>query len=172
MAAPIIAPALTQIFNISISKAEFPSPFKLARVIPIHKKGPKLDYTNYRPILPITSLILERHLNLHIKAYLEFNSLFYFRQSGFREHHSCQTALIKIIDDWLSAINENKIAASLFLDFSKAFDLVDTSLLIHKLKLYNIDTSWFSPYLNKRFHQTQYAGAISDKKEVMSGVPQ
>ena len=109
----------------------------------IHKKGPKLDYTNYRPIsvLPITSLILERHVNLHLKAYLELNSLFYFRQSGFREHHSCQTALIKSIDDWLSAINENKIAGSLFLDFSKAFDMVDHSLLIHKLKLYNIDNS-------------------------------
>jgi len=73
------------------------------------------------------------------------NALFYFRQSGFREHHSCQTALIKIIDDWLSASNENKIAGSLFLDFSKAFDLVDHSLFILKLKLYNIDTSWFSP---------------------------
>ena len=66
-------------------------------------------------------------------------------------NHSCQTAITKIIDDWLSAINENKITGSLFLDFSKAFDLVDHSRLIHKLKLYNIDTSWFSSYLNKRF---------------------
>ena len=84
-------------------------------------------------------------------AYVELNSLFYFRQSGVREHHSCQTALIQIIDDWLSAIIENKVAGSLFLDFSKAFDLVDHSLLIHKLKLYNIDTLWFSSYLNKTF---------------------
>ena len=42
MAAPIIAAALTQIVNTSISKAEFPSPFKLARVVPIHKKVPTL----------------------------------------------------------------------------------------------------------------------------------
>ena len=77
MDAPIIAPALTQIFNLSMSKAEFPSPFKLARVVPIHQKGSKLDYTNYRPIsvLPITSLILERHVNLHLKAYLEFQTI-------------------------------------------------------------------------------------------------
>ena len=68
-------------------------------------------------------------------------------------------------------INENKIAGSLFLDFSKAFDLVNHSLLIHMLKLYNIDTSWFSSYLNKRVQQTHYAGAISDTKEVISGVP-
>ena len=51
MAVSIIAPALTQLHNLSISKAEFSSPFKLARVVPIHKKGPKLDYNNYRPIL-------------------------------------------------------------------------------------------------------------------------
>ena len=40
MAAPIIAPALTQIFNPSISKVEFTSPLKLARVVPIHKNVP------------------------------------------------------------------------------------------------------------------------------------
>ena len=39
MAAPLIAPALTQIFNVSIYKAEFPSPFKLARVVPIQKRS-------------------------------------------------------------------------------------------------------------------------------------
>jgi len=139
-----------------------------------YKKGLKIDYTNYRliSVLPITSLELERHVNLHLKAFLELNSLFYFRQSGFREHHSCKTALIKIIYDWLSAINQNKIASPLFLDFSKAFDLVDHILLIYKLKLYNSDTSWFSSYLNKRFQQTHYAGAISDKKEVILGVLQ
>ena len=115
---------------------------------------------------------MERHVNIHLKAYLELISLFYLRQSGFREHHSCQTALIKSIDDWLSTINENKIAGSLFLDFSKALDLVNHSLLIHKLKLYNIDTLWFSSYLNKRFQQTHYVDAVSDKQEGISGVPQ
>jgi len=67
---------------------------------------------------------------------------------------------------------QNRIAGSLFLDFSKGFDLVDHSLLNHKLKLYNIDTSWYSSYLNKRFNKPTGAGAISDKGEVISGVPQ
>ena len=57
MAAPVIAPSLTQIFNQRISKAEFPSPLKLARVVTIHKKGPKFDYTNYRPISVLHQLL-------------------------------------------------------------------------------------------------------------------
>lgn len=174
IAAPVIAPVLTQIFNLSISNSVFPNSFKTARVIPIHKKGQKSDHSNYRPIsiLPIVSLILERHVNIHLKDYLESNSLLYQRQSGFRQNHSCQTALLKIMDDWLDALNNNKISGSLFLDFSKAFDLVDHKILIQKLKLYNIDESWFSSYLSNRFQQTHYSGAISNKREVISGVPQ
>ena len=171
MTAPLIAPALTQIFNLSISKSEFPIPFKIARVVPIHKKVPKSDLYQLS-VVPITSLILERHVDLHLKAYLELNSLFYFRRSGFREHHFGQTAIIKIAYDWLSVINENKIAGSLFLDFSKAFGLADHSILVHQLKLYIIDTSWFSSYLNKRFQQIYFGGTVSNKKEVISGVPQ
>ena len=53
--------------------------------------------------------------------------------------------------------------------FSNVFDLVDHSLLTNKLKLYTIDTSWFSSYFNKRFQQTHYDGAISDSK-VISGL--
>jgi len=44
-------------------------------------------------------------------------------------------------------------------------------IIVYKLKLYNIDTSWFSSYLNKRFQHTHYAVAISKIKEVISGVP-
>ena len=98
----------------------------------------------YRPIsiLPITSLILERHVNYRPISILPITSLnywlkryletihFYIKQSGFREHHSCQTALIKIIDDWLTAIDKNMFSGSLFLDLSKAFHLVNDKLLI------------------------------------------
>jgi len=55
--------------------------------------------------------------------------------------------LIKIIDDWLIAIDKNMVSGSLFLDLSISFDLVNHKLLIDKLQLYNIDTPWFSAYL-------------------------
>ena len=71
----------------------------------------------------------------------------YQRQSGFREHHSRQTALLKIIDDWLTAIDKNMVSGSLFIDLSQAFDLVNPKPLIDKLQLYNIDTIYFLVYI-------------------------
>jgi len=79
--------------------------------------------------------------------------------------------LIKIIDDWLTAIDKNLVSGSLFLDLFKAFDLVNHKLLIDKLHLYNIDTPWFSSYLQNHFQQTYFFDAMSDKKAVISGVP-
>ena len=45
-----ISSQLSEIFNISFSSGVFPSILKIAKVIPIHKKDSKLDFSNYRPI--------------------------------------------------------------------------------------------------------------------------
>ena len=84
MSAAVIAPVLTH----SIKPSVFPSAFKVAKVIPIYNKGDKFDKTNNRPIsiLPVVSLMFERHVNLHFKTFLEANDLLYIRQSGFREN--------------------------------------------------------------------------------------
>ena len=106
MSSSTIAPLLTYIhvFNCSGKQQIFPIAFKLA-------KGEKSNKNNYRPIsvLPVLSLIFEKHVNLYLKSYLESNKLLYSRQSGFRSNNSCQTALIKNIDGWLSAIDKNEI---------------------------------------------------------------
>ena len=100
--------------------------FKVAKVIPIYKKGDEHDKKNLRSIsiLPGISMILERHVSKYLKKYMETNYLLYKRKSRFRKHHSCQTALIKILDDWISAVDENEIVGTLFLDLFKAFELV------------------------------------------------
>ncbi|CAB4022369.1 Hypothetical predicted protein, partial [Paramuricea clavata] len=55
VAAPVIAPSLTEIFNMSIDSEQFPSDWKAARVIPLFKKGQRSMLDNYRPIsiLPV-----------------------------------------------------------------------------------------------------------------------
>ena len=177
LSAPVIAPILTKLFNRSIDQQTYPKPFKLAKVTPIHKKGSVNDRSNYRPIsiLPTISLIFERHVSSHLRHYLESNNLLYKRQSGFRSNHSCQTALIKILDDWYSAIDNKKFVGTLFLDLSKAFDLVDHKILVSKLHYFNIDDSaisWFSSYLDNRQQFVRLHGASSESSSIISGVPQ
>ena len=177
LTADIIAPILTRLFNDSLSSGIYPTIFKSAKVIPIHKKGSKSDKSNYRPIsiLPVMSLVFERHVSNSLRNYLESNHLLYDRQSGFRKYHSCQTALTLLTDDWLTAMNNNEIVGTAFLDFSKAFDLVDHKILLKKLNMYNFSEStlkWFDSYLSCRTQQTYVSGVKSDSEVVLTGVPQ
>lgn len=97
--------------------------------------------------------------------------MFYSRQSGFRKNHSCQTALVKLVDEWIGAIDKNEFVGTIFLDLSKAFDLV----LLRKLRKFHLDSpsiTWFDSYLRNRCQQTYVSGASSDIKDVSSGVPQ
>jgi len=81
------------------------------------------------------SLIFARHVNLHFKTFLEANDLLFSRQSGFRENHSCQTSLIRIIDDWITSIDNNQLVGTLMLDLSNAFDIANHSILLTKLEV-------------------------------------
>ena len=105
---------------------------KKAKVTPIFKKGEKTDINNYRPIsvLPVIIGIFERHVSNCLVDFLEGHDLVYEQQSGFRKRHSCQTALTKIIDTWLTALNNNQIVGALFLDLTKSKKISNDQELI------------------------------------------
>ena len=114
------------------------------------------DPNNFRPIslLPLLSKPLERHIHKYLYQYLNDRSLLHLHQSGFRPGHSCQTTLISLCDSWLSSIHKSEIVGALFLDFRKAFDLVNHSILLKKLSLYlpNSPTiDFLKSFLENRF---------------------
>ena len=175
----IIAAPLTQIFNLSIETKMFPDILKNAKVTPCFKKGDKTDKTNYRPIsiLPIISKIIERHISDQVKEYLNRHKLLYERQSGFRNNHSCESALTAIIDGWITAIDKNEIVGTVLLDLSKAFDLVGHKILLSKLRCYQFQIgegslTWYESYLTQRQQQVSIAGKLSSPMYISSGVPQ
>ena len=177
LSAPVITDTLTYIYNLCIDKHYFPRAFKKAKVIPIYKSGNSSDPSNYRPIsiLSILSKPLEKHINKHTLHHLESNSLIHPCQSGFRHKHSCHTALINLIDKWLSSINESRCCAVLFIDFKKAFDMIDHNLLLRKLKLYGLasDTlALLQSYLTDRQQCVTISTFISDLTTIEYGVPQ
>ena len=144
-----------KIINISISTGIFPECLKQAKVISVHTSGPYNDPANYRPISiqPILSKIIEKHVTKHLFAYLNKYGLLHKSQSGFRKNHSCNTALINLVDKWLNNIDKGEIIGAIFFDLRKAFDVVDHQLLIEKVNSYhfsNNSVNWKRSYLTDR----------------------
>ena len=177
LAASCLSPSIAALINKSLATGQFPSQLKQAKVFPIFKGGSKSDPSNYRPIsiLPTVSKIFERHVNTHLMGYLNKYKLLNETQSGFRPKHSCQTALIKLIDTWMECIDKGDIIGALFLDFRKAFDLVDHKILLNKLSLYNFSNpslKWFESYLDSRQQAMQSENGYTEFSKILSGVPQ
>ena len=177
MACDIISPSIADLINKSITTGHFPNQLKIAKVFPIFKNGAKDNPSNYRPIsiLPTISNIFEKHVNSHLMAFLNKYKLIHECQSGFRHKHSCNTALVKLIDQWMSSIDKGDMVGTLFIDFRKAFDMVDHSLLIKKLayyKLSNTSLNWFKSYLSSRFQTIKSDSGLSKLSQLLSGVPQ
>ena len=177
ISAPIICQTLSKILNLSIQEGIYPEMLKKAKVTPIFKKGDKSDPNNYRTIsvLPIISSIFERHISNCVTKFMDTYDLIYHHQSGFRKNHSCQTALNRLADHWLSEINENNIVGAVLLDLTKAFDLVSHKILLQKLRSYkfsNLSIAWFNSYLSDRKQQVHVSGKLSCERDIKAGVPQ
>lgn len=147
-----IMPILEHIFNFFLMNGVFPAQWKSALVCPIPKVRNPTTLQHYRPIsiLPTMSKVLERIVCGQIRAYLEDAGLYDQYQSAYRSNYSTQTCLIRMLDEVRQAANGRMITVSVFFDFSKAFDKVDHSILIRKLKSLNFSDStvcWISSYL-------------------------
>ena len=134
LAGPFITKILKDICNLSINSKIFPNSWKTAKVSPLYKKNSKDDPNNYRPIsvLPILSKLLERHVADHLFEFLTSHDLLASRQSGFPQKHSCETALHLMVDEWVGHMFQSEVIGVLYIDFCKAFDLVDHNLLLEK----------------------------------------
>ena len=168
---------LTYIFNLSFKNGICPDELKIARVIPIYKSGDKTIVSNYRPVsvLPIFSKIIERLMYDRLISFINRHNLIYEHQFGFRKNYSTNMAIITMFDNILNSINKGEYVLGVFLDFSKAFDTVNHSILLDKLKLYGIRGRahcWLENYLTNRKQYVDNADTISERLPITCGVPQ
>ena len=174
---PYIVEYLTYIYNLCIDKNIFPYQLKEAKVIPLPKTKDPSHPQFLRPIslLPVLSKPLERYIHKHMYNYLNTHQLLHQYQSGFRPLHSCHTALVRLTDTWLKAIDRKELIGTVFLDFKKAFDLVNHRTLLLKLQEYFPNAPQLpllQSYLSDRFQYVTINGNTSVKKMTKSGVPQ
>lgn len=177
---PTLCPAMASIINISLALGVVPTSFKTAVVIPTLKK-PGLDPddpSNHRPIsnLPFLSKILERAVAVQLQQHMSHHELCEPFQSGFRPHHSTETALIKIMNDLFTAADNGLISLLILLDLSAAFDTVSHAILLNRLHEYlgltDSALSWFQSYLSGRKQYITIKDSNSTPAPVNHGVPQ
>jgi hypothetical protein len=143
----------------------------------LFKKGDKTDCNNYRgiSILSPFTKIFEKLLSSQIIFHFNKNGLFSQAQHGFRAHHSCETALQTLLNSWKTLIDQNNIIISLFIDFKKAFDLLDPYLLFLKLFHYGFDNNSLSlikNFFSNRQQKVKANSVFSSFLPILYGVPQ
>ena len=150
--------------------------FKLARVIPIYKKGNKSILSNYCPIslISVFGKIMEKLMYNRLIDFLNKNNVFYSSQFG-RANHSMTHAILQITDKIQNAIENKLFSCRIFLDLTKAFDTVDHNILIRKLEHYGIRGllgDWFRSYLTNRYQIVSVKNTNSQQKPITCGVLQ
>ena len=134
-------------------------------------------FSNYRPVsvLPVFSKVIERQMYNRLLKYINDNNLLYRYQFGFQKGISTHMALIVLIDKISEALEKGDCVVGIFLDFSKAFDTVDHTILLQKLNFYGLKgtiLSWFENYLSNRKQYVTYNSIKSTTEKINCGVPQ
>lgn len=168
---------VSKIINTSFSEGIFPHQLKNARVVPVFKQGNKFEVENYRPIslLSCLSKIYEKLMHNRISNFLELNNVLHDMQYGFRAGRSCEHALLTAKEILLNSLSKRQVSLLLLIDFSKAFDMVEHSVLLKKLEHYGIrgtTLKWMKSYLENRMQFVTIEGIDSSTREMKFGVPQ
>ena len=167
---------MKKLWTESFLTGKIPQQYKTQIIIPIHKKGPKTSPENWRPIsiTPNPIKIFERILRRKIN-YLESNILLSNNQHGFRHSRSCSTQLMEQTHYIFENLTNGNEIDTIYLDYSKAFDKIDHTLLLKKLKLIGISDpyiKWLECFIRGRTQMVLVDNNLSFPTTVESGVPQ
>ena len=175
----LLLPHLNNLVNLSLSTSSFDG-LKDAHVIPILKslQLDSEDFKSYRPVslLSFVSKLTERVVHKRITDYLSANNLNVPSQYGYKRHHSCESFLLKMIDDILVAVDRKLGVVVLIIDLSAAFDTVDHKLLLnilqYKFHITGTALSWLNSFLSDRTQCVKIGDCLSSSLSILFGVPQ
>jgi hypothetical protein len=173
-----ISPNVTTLFNYSLLNGIYPGEWKKANVIPIYKrKGSKSDVENYRPIsvLPILGRILEKAVCRQLQLFCDINTIIPVQQFGFRQHSSCELALLAALDSWMKDVSRGKFVGALLIDLTRAFDSISHHQLVSELSTIGCSQTalnWFSSFLSDRQQRVKLGTVTAPWMPVTRGVPQ
>ena len=175
----LFLPLLTKLVNLSLHGGKFHDDWKCAIVRPLLKKlNLELIKKNYRPVsnLSFVSKLVEKCALSQFMDHCNQYHLLPDYQSAYRKGYSCETCVLKFVNDCLWNMENKKITACAFLDLSAAFDTVDHELLLEILfKMYGISgtaLAWYDSYLRPRSFKVAISDQYSNVKDLEFSVPQ
>ena len=159
---------LDYVINESLKQGVFPTNMKIAKVVPLYKAGDHELVTNYRPIslLMTISKILEKIVYSRVYSFLHESNQIYEGQYGFRSKHSCEHAIGQLIGHVIKNLEHKKNTISVFLDLSKAFNILEHTIVLSKMEkygLHGVTLEWFKSYLSGRSLRVKCRTAQSGK---------
>ncbi|KAI5731948.1 hypothetical protein M8J77_018930 [Diaphorina citri] len=166
---------LTSIFNMSLSSGVFPSAWKSSFLFPIFKTGDRSNVASYRGVCNQSSI--PKILDKLVSKALAFASKHFVadQQHGFIARRSTITNLLSYQQDILQSFQAGSTVHSVYTDVAKAFDRVDSRLLVSKLRSYGIGEQilkWLACYLSGRTQCVKIGSTTSKPISVTSGVGQ
>ena len=134
--AEVLTKPICDIINLSIKLSTFPDKCKIAKLIPLFKKGFKTDPKNYRPIslLFLLSKSIKKTIHTQTQEYLDKHSLIYKFQSGFRKFFSTDSCLVQLSDYTINSMDKGLHIGMTLVDLKKTFDTLDLYVLLEKLE--------------------------------------
>ena len=162
-----ISKQLADLFNLSLSP----------KVVPIRKKGSKLDCPIYCPISLLSNIekMIEKLMYKSVYQFLTENNIIYDLEFGFRQNISTEHALINLTKNIRQAFDEGYIGCGIFVDLQKSFDTVDHKILLEELNHYGVcgvSNDWFRSYLSNRQQYVSVNDYDSGITKIKCGVPQ
>ena len=175
----ILAPTIFSLMTKIWTFETIPEIWKITKTQPLFKTGNKNQISNYRPISNLCSLskIFEKLILLKIDQVAKLNNidLTNKNQHGFKAKHSTKTAMLDLQYKIATALDNNEYAATVSLDLSAAFDVVNHELLIKRLqilglpeKIINLLRHW----LQNRFMYVNVNGSCSIFTKILAGTLQ
>ena len=172
-----LALVVRNIICATIVQCKYPKPYKHSLICPVSKVNPPKDIDNdFRQIsvLPQLAKVLKK---LQLSPCRK-DSTPRYNQHAFTQNRSTVSALACISQNWFNATDNSPNGCmgvqALFLDFQKAFDLIDHGILLRKLAELRINKSfwlWLQSFLDGRTQQVELNSFMSSVSSCPAGVP-
>ena len=141
----------------------------------IYKQGDRQENKNYRPITSLITVDKVFEQLLCIQVTDKFDSILHDRMTAYRKTHSCETTLVRLVEDWKKAIDYREVVCVLSTDMSKAFDSLSHTLTLKKFEAYGFGSSSLNlmrSFFENRMNRVKVGNKKSEWKYMKRGCPQ